>query len=168
MARSSFGSTPVAMNVSDLSPLLTRPISVIWAVVMRTRLSALDGAAQLRHILQPVFQRLLRLGALEAGFVNLQMSQPVADRALAQAVEGDGFVAAEENQADRAEDDDQQRDGRAAAVAEDVAKGKFGQHVVSLRSARFEQRFVITMRAVVHAHAAARRATSARDRAWRR
>src|SRR4029078_5842020 len=46
--------------------------------------------------------------------------------------EGLLFVAAEQNQADRAEDDDEQRDGGAAAVAEDVAKRDSCGHVVLL------------------------------------
>ena len=143
MARSFFGSTPVAMKVSDLSPLLTRPMSVICAVVMRTRWSRSMARRGGATSASPYSSGFFASASLEAWLVDLQMSEAVADGALAQAAEGDGFVAAEEDQSDGAEDDDQQRDGRAAAVAEDVAKGEFGQHVVPLkRSARFEQRFV--------------------------
>src|SRR6185436_7842723 len=95
-------------------------------------LVALDGAAQLGHVVEAHLQRLLGLVRGEAALVDLQVADAAADGALAQAAEGLLFVAAEEDQADRAEDDDEQGDGRAAAVAEDVAKRDSGDHVVLL------------------------------------
>src|SRR5262249_33729458 len=91
--------------------------------------------AQRIRVLHSVLQRLLRLGRGEAVPVNLQMAEPVADGALAQRVERARFVAAEQDQADRAEDDDDQRDRGAAAIAEDVAKGECGEHGFSYAAA---------------------------------
>src|SRR5207249_154612 len=80
---------------------------------------AFDLASKRLDVIERVGERLLRLRLRIATLEDLQMARAAADRALAQSPEGARFVSAEENQADRPEDDHEQRDRRAAAIAED-------------------------------------------------